>query len=229
MAKILFVEDDLNFAATVKDWLSFDRHVVEHFAGGKEGLERLRECEFDLLILDWELPDLSGTELLRSYRGRGGMAPVLILTGRRSMQDKEEGFESGADDYLCKPFHGKELSLRVKALLRRPQQLAVNLLQHGDIELDPEKFQVKRNGEEIRLVPKEFALLEFLMRHPERLFGQEELLNRLWSSDSEATSEALTTCIKRLRKKMDRQGEPSVIRNVHGVGYGLYVEGKNES
>jgi DNA-binding response OmpR family regulator len=221
VSKILLVEDDEEVAASVRDWLAFDRHLVEHVSNGKDGLELLKECEFELIILDWQLPDLSGTELLRRFRARGGVTPVLILTGRRSIQDKEEGFESGCDDYLTKPFQGKELSLRVKALLRRPPLANAGLLKHGNIELDPEKFQLRKSGQEIRLLPKEFALLEFLLRNPQKLFSPEELLKRVWSSDTEATSEALTTCIKRLRKKMDRPGESSVIRNVHGVGYGI--------
>jgi DNA-binding response OmpR family regulator len=225
MAKILLVEDDEELAGMVKDWLSFDRHVVEHTVSGNQGLELLKQCQFELVILDWQLPDLSGPELLRSFRARGGMTPVLMLTGRRSIQDKEEGFESGCDDYLTKPFQGKELTLRVKALLRRSPVVVDSVLKHGDIELDPEKFQVRRSGQEIRLLPKEFALLEFLLRHPEKLFGPEELLSRVWASETEATAEALTTCIKRLRKKMDRPGEPSVIRNVHGIGYGLWQPG----
>src|ERR1700726_4115438 len=116
MAKILIVEDDEELASLVLEWLTFDRHTVEHASTGKDGLERLSMAEYELLILDLELPDLSGTEILRNYRAGGGMSPVLILTGKRSMKDKEDGFESGCDDYLNKPFQAKELSLRVKAL-----------------------------------------------------------------------------------------------------------------
>ncbi len=222
MAKILVVEDEDELAGLVTEWLSFDRHTVERVANGKDGLERLNDSEYELIVLDLDLPGLSGTEILRQFRASGGMTPVLILTGKRSMRDKEEGFESGCDDYLTKPFQGKELSLRVKALLRRPQIMLSGKLNHGDIELEPELFRVKRAGEEIKLVPKEFALLEFLIRNPKKLYAPEELLHRVWPADSETTVEALTTCIKRLRKKMDRQGESSVIRNVHGVGYGIY-------
>lgn len=222
MAKILVVEDDHELAGSVKDWLSFDRHTVEHVDTGTEGLDRLKESKYELVILDWELPGITGPEILRQFRSGGGMTPVLILTGKRSMKDKEEGFESGCDDYLTKPFQGKELSLRVKALLRRPQQVVSAVLKYGDIELDPDEFRVSRAGEDVRLVPKEFALLEFLMRNSRKLFSADELLQRVWASDADATADALTTCIKRLRKKMDREGEPSIIRNVHGVGYGLY-------
>ena len=222
MAKILVVEDDEQLAELVIEWLSFDRHTVERVNNGSAGLERLLQSEYEMVILDVELPGMSGTEVLRNYRSTGGMTPVLILTGKRSMKDKEEGFESGCDDYLTKPFQGKELSLRVKALLRRPHVMLESRLRHGDLEMDPDNFQVKRGGQEYKLVPKEFALLEFLIRNPKKLYSPDELLQRVWSSDSEATVEALTTCIKRLRKKMDREGEPSIIRNVHGVGYGLF-------
>ncbi len=223
MAKILVVEDDAEFAAVIEEWLSFDHHTVEVVPTGNEGLERLQIFEYELVILDLGLPGVSGMDILRSFRAQGAMTPVLILTGKRAMEDKLEGFETGADDFLTKPFHGKELSARVKALLRRPQAMLPTILKHGDIELDPDNFVVKRNGEEVRLLPKEFALLQFMMRNPKRLFVTDELLLRVWSSDSEATAEALTTCIKRLRQKLDLPGQPSVVRNVHGVGYGLFL------
>lgn len=223
MAKILVLEDDPEFAAIISEWLSFDHHTVELVATGTEGLERLQIFEYELVILDLGLPGIGGLEILRTFRAQGAMTPVLILTGKRAMENKIEGFETGADDYLTKPFHGKELSVRVTALLRRPQALLSKILTHGNLELDPDNFVVRRNSEEIHLLPKEFALLQFMMRNPKRIFVSDELLMRVWPSESEATVDALTTCIKRLRQKLDRAGEPSVIRNVHGVGYGLFL------
>jgi DNA-binding response OmpR family regulator len=149
---------------------------------------------------------------------------VLFLTGRRELADKLEGLDAGADDYLTKPFDSRELKSRVRALLRRPTALVGDVLQVGPRELDPKDFKVTLSGQEIKLVPKEFALLEFLMRHPGELFGVDKLLDSVWPCQSDSTREALTTCIKRLRKKLDGDSESSYIRNVHGVGYGLFVE-----
>src|SRR5581483_10333984 len=173
MVKILVVEDDAELAPVVRDWLSFEHYTVELVDNGSEAKDRLQLFAYDLVILDWELPDMSGMDILRGFRAGGGMTPVLVLTGKRSIDNKVEGFDSGADDYLTKPFHGKELVARVKALLKRPAiQLPTNL-KYGELELDPNNFVVRRNGDEIRLVPKEFALLEFLMRNPKKLFSSE--------------------------------------------------------
>ncbi|MCC6977747.1 MAG: response regulator transcription factor, partial [Candidatus Melainabacteria bacterium] len=133
------------------------------------------------------------------------------------------GLDSGADDYLTKPFHMKELSARVRAVLRRPGNYVGDKLSSGALELDPGNHCVKVDGNEVSLLPKEFALLEFLMRHPDQVFSADALLNRVWASASDSSIDALTTCVKRLRKKIDKDGQPSYIKTVHGVGYKLYV------
>jgi DNA-binding response OmpR family regulator len=154
-------------------------------------------------------------------RQAGWMTPVLMLTRRSSITDKEISFDSGTDDFLPKPFDMKELSLRVKALLRRPSLYVDQRIAVGPLRLDPASRLVFRGDEEIRLLPKEFALLEFMMRHPGRVFSAASLLDHVWSSDSEASEEAVSICIRRLRKKLDVQGEASIIRTVHGQGYKL--------
>lgn len=221
MAKILIVEDDVQLSKLVRDWLKLERHESEIVNDGQEAIERLKVYEYDLIILDLELPVIGGMEILKQFRADGKKTPVLILTGRTTIDDKEVGLDAGADDYLTKPFHAKELTARIRALMRRVGGQLTKTLSCGNIELDRAAFVVKRSGEEIKLVPREFALLEFLMRNPSTVFPAEALLNRVWSNESDATVDALTTCIKRLRKKLDHEGEPSIIRNVHGVGYGL--------
>lgn len=222
MAKILIVEDDRDLGAMVVDWLTFEHHNVEIVHNGQEGLERLQISEYDAVILDWELPGLHGIDVVRQYRGGGGITPIIMLTGKGTIGDKEAGLDSGADDYLTKPFNMKELSARLRAVLRRPAGVASNILKVRDIEMDPGKYLVKKAGVEITLLPKEFSLLEFFMRHPNQVFSSEALIQRVWNSDSEATGDAIRTCLKRLRKKLgdDNDKEP-IIQTVHGVGYRL--------
>lgn len=207
----------------IRDWLTIEHHNVEVVGDGKEGLEKLQFYEYDIVILDWALPGMQGVDILKEFRNKGGVTPVLMLTGKDAVTEKEQGFDAGADDYLTKPFHMKELSARLRALLRRPQAYVGDVLEHGSLSLDRSNYAVVRNGEQIRLLPKEFALLEFLMRHPNQVFSADALLNRVWASESDATIDALTTCIKRLRKKVDVQGQQSIIRTIHGVGYKLDI------
>lgn len=217
MARIIVVEDNADLLNTVRTFLLFEHHTVETIENGREAAEHLKTFEYDIIVLDWELPEMSGLDILRGYREAGGKAPVLMLTGKDSISDKEAGLDSGADDYLTKPFHMKELGARIRALLRRPSQISDNLLRAKTVTMDVGKYRVMKGDELIMLVPKEFQLLEFLMRHPDQVFTPEALLNRVWPADSESTSEALRTTMKRLRKKLDPDGE--LLRTVHGVGY----------
>jgi OmpR-family two-component system manganese-sensing response regulator len=223
MAKIFLIEDDPDISENVRDWLQdCENHIVEVVDNGKDGLEQLRFYNYDLIILDWDLPHLSGLELCNEFRKRGGNTPILFLTGKRELINKEAGFEAGADDYLTKPFQVRELAMRVRALLRRPPSVFKgSTLTAKHVVLDPASAQVTSNGREVKLNPKEYALLEFLLRHPNQLFSAEALLDRVWKSSSESTTEAITTCIKRLRKKIDIDGQPSLITTIHGLGYRL--------
>ncbi|HEY9785445.1 MAG TPA: response regulator transcription factor [Candidatus Obscuribacterales bacterium] len=223
MAKILVIEDNSDLANMVKTFLLFEHHSVETILSGREAAAHLKTFEYDLIVLDWELPEISGIDILKQYRSRGGRATVLMLTGKDEIQDKEAGLDSGADDYLTKPFHMKELGARVRALLRRPAAVSDNnILKAGPITMDVGKYRVLKDEQPVQLVPKEFQLLEFMMRHQNQVFTPEALLNRVWPSDSESTAEALRTTMKRLRKKLDPDGE--LIRTVHGVGYILETQ-----
>jgi len=221
MSKILLVEDDAELTAMIAEWLSFERHMVEIVHNGRDATDRLRNCHYDIIILDWSLPDANGLEICRSYRSEQGTTPIIMLTGRGSITDKEAGLDSGADDYLTKPFNMKELSARIRALLRRATAQPSNVLKAGELTVDPGKYKVLKSGVEIQLLPREFALLEFFMRHPDEVFSAEALLQRVWHSESEATSDALRTCIKRLRQKIDASEDDSIIQTIPRVGYRL--------
>ncbi len=220
MAKILVVEDDPQILKIVQDCLKLDHHTVETEADGSIALEKLRLFEYDVLIFDWNLPGVSGVELCREYRSRGGRGSVLMLTANTTISNKEEGLGSGADDYLTKPFEVRELTARVKALARRSSvAISANNLKVGDVELDRDKFCVTVNQQPIKLVPKEFALLEFLMRHRNIVFSADALLSRVWKAEEDASPEIIRTHIKNLRKKLEHDGKPPIIETVYGVGY----------
>lgn len=221
MAKIFYAEDDEDLAASLIEWLTMRNYVVEHAPNGSIAAEMLRTCTYDLIILDWEMPVKSGIEVLREFRARGTVTPVLMLTGRSEIDDKITGLDRGADDYLTKPFKFEELGARLRALLRRPAALNQNVLHVGDVQLDPELKKVIRRGVEIKLTPKEFAVLEFLMRHQGKVFSAETIFNRVWTNDSEATVDMVRTMIKRIRQKFGESVEDSFIRNVRNEGYGV--------
>jgi DNA-binding response OmpR family regulator len=221
MAKILVVEDDAVLAEQVRTWLESERHLAEIATDGTSAMEQLQVFSFDIIILDWDLPGISGIDVCRRFRASGGSTPIIMLTGHDNIQDKEIGLDSGADDYLTKPFHVKELSARIRALMRRPAGVTGAILKIRDIELDPQSHRVVKDGQPLELLPKEFTLLEFLMRHPNQIFSPEALLDRLWHSDSETTIETVYTYIKRLRAKLDTDKKNSLIKTVYGVGYRL--------
>jgi DNA-binding response OmpR family regulator len=219
MSKILVIEDDLELLKNLTAWLKLEHHVVEQAARGLDALEKLKFFEYDLVILDWTLPEMDGIDILRRFRDSGSKTPVLMLTGKTGIVDIEDGLGSGADDYLTKPFNMRELSARVRALLRRFNKTYELVLEVGDIALEPSKHQVLKEGKEIKLQPKEFALLEFLMRNRNEPFSIETLLNRIWDSDTMASPDTVRVCITRLRNKIDTPGQPSIIQTVHRMGY----------
>jgi DNA-binding response OmpR family regulator len=191
MAKILVIEDDKMLSEVVREHLKGDHHNVEIAETGTDAVEMLDAFKFDVILLDWDLPGISGIQVLSSFRKNGGTTPVLMLTHRGSIDEKEAGFDAGSDDYLAKPFSLRELSSRIKALLRRSPNLTANVLKIADIELNPSSHHVTKSGAELKLFPMEFALLEFLMRHPKKVFSVRELMSHVWSSDSESTEEAV--------------------------------------
>lgn len=221
MSKLLIVEDDVNLVNMVAEYLRSEHHVVEAVHDGEIALDLLRTYVYELVILDLGLPDISGLTVLKQYRGMGGTAKVLILTGKDKIEEKEIGLDSGADDYLTKPFHVKELMARVRALLRRPVQTLSDELKAANVTLYPRDHKVMKDGVELNLSPREFALLEFFMRYPNQLFNADALLDRVWKSDSEASPDTVKVAINRLRSKIGTDANSPVITNIFGVGYKL--------
>ncbi|MBS1990666.1 MAG: response regulator transcription factor [Cyanobacteria bacterium SZAS LIN-2] len=219
MAKILIIDDDESLCGMVKDWLEHDNHIVECVHCGAHAMEQLKLYPYDVILLDWDLPDTSGVELLNKFRSTGGVTPIIFLTGHTSSDDKEKGLDCGADDYVTKPFDTKELAARIRALLRRPQQYVEPVMQVGDVTVNRSKHLVLKNGVEVKLFRREFALLDFLLRNPDRVFSAEELLDHVWNSEAGVSSETVRTSVARVRKQLDTPGKPSVIENVRGFGY----------
>lgn len=221
MPKILVIEDDEMMAAAIEDSLTMQNHTVETLMSGEEGLDRLRFYEYDLIICDWGLPgEVSGIDICKTFRSRGGKTPVLMLTGKSSIDEKECGLDAGADDYLTKPFHIKELTARVRALLRRAGAGAgSDIIKVGDLEFDEKAFRCTKGGVELPFTKKEMQVLHFLIRNPNRLFTPEALIERIWSADSEVNPDLIRTYIKKLRAKIDTEGQPSRIVTVPGMGY----------
>lgn len=219
MPKVLLAEDDVPVGETIVEFLTREKYFVDWEREGDMALHMLLSSEYDVAILDWNLPKATGLEICKGYRNKGGKAPILFLTERTDFADKEMGFDSGADDYLTKPFNMKELNLRLKALLRRPANLLESTIKKGIFELNVNEHQFYRQGEEIKLSPIEFALMEFFMKNEDTVFSAEAILDRVWPATSERSPDTLRTCFKRLREKVDLDPKDSCIQNVYGVGY----------
>lgn len=204
-------------------------YAPETAADGKSGFARATDEDFELLILDWMLPDRSGVQILRGLRAAGIVTPVLMLTARTQIEDRVEGLDSGADDYLPKPFALEELLARVRALTRRPSsdgssEMSDPAIKIGDLTLDPVRHVVRRGDDTIELTAKEFALLHTLMRRPGQVFTRSVLLDTVWGCSGEVQTNAIEMYVSYLRKKLDRRGEGSRIRTVRGVGYAFEPE-----
>ncbi len=221
MVKVLVVEDDEFVSGLIADCLKLDHYDVEIVGTGTEASDRLRLYNYDLILLDIQLPEQNGMDVCQKFRAAGGNTPIIMLTGKRTIDDKEAGLNAGADDYLTKPFNARELIARVRAVLRRPPVVTPSKLSIGDLVLDPVSHEVSLAGKRLELKPKEFTLLEFFMRNPNQVFSTGDILNRVWVSESDASPQAVRTCMQRLRDKIDREGQPSLITTVYGVGYKL--------
>ena len=222
MRRVLVVEDEAELALLITQVLREEGYAAETAGDGRSGLARVLAEDFDLLILDWMLPDRSGIQVVRRLRAAEVGVPVLMLTARTQIEDRVEGLDAGADDYLSKPFAFAELLARVRALTRRPQvKTDEPILRVGDLTLDPVRHVVRRGNERIDLRPKEFALLATIMQRPGQVFTRSVLLEIVWDGSSDVYTNVVDQYVSFLRKKLDQKGRPSLIRTVRGAGYAL--------
>ncbi len=224
MSRILVVEDEDGLSGAIQEWLQDEHYVVTVESDGREALNKLRNGEYELVLLDWMLPNISGLEICQYFREAGGITPILMITAKSTLSAKEEGLDSGADDYLTKPFSMRELSARVRALLRRPKTKPEMIIEAAGIRLDRKSLRVTKNEQQLKLLPKEFILLEVLLRHCGTVLSTEELVDHVWGSDSEITPDTVRSHVKSLRKKIDSKETPSLIKTVHGMGYKIEAD-----
>ncbi|MFG6529959.1 MULTISPECIES: response regulator [unclassified Sulfitobacter] len=218
--KLLVVEDDTTTSTYIARGLREEGHAVDVVADGRDGLVQATTGQYDVLILDRMLPELDGLALLKTLRGAGNTTPVLLLTAMGAVEDRIDGLNAGADDYLVKPFAFGELSARVNALARRPQALEQEtVLRAGDLTMDLISRRVTRAGQEIDLLPREFALLEHLLRRKGRVQTRTMLLEAVWEISFDPMTNVVETHISRLRAKVDRPFDSELILTVRGAGY----------
>ncbi len=226
--KILIIEDEHKIANALKKGLEQEAFITDVAHTGEDGYDLASSEEYDLIILDLLLPGMDGLEICRKLRQEGKHTPILILTAKGQIEDKVEGLNAGADDYLAKPFAFTELLARVRALLRRPKEIKSEVLSCEDLTLNTSTYEVKRDGQTINLSRREFALLEYLLRHKEKIVSKDQIINHVWDYESEILPNTVEVYIGYLRNKIDRpfKDKPSLIQTVRGFGYKL---GKKES
>jgi heavy metal response regulator len=222
--RILVVEDEKKVAGFMKKGLGEEGYAVDVAGDGREGLTMALDGVYDLIILDINLPKMDGLSVLREFRQSRGKTPVLLLTVRAAIEDKVLGLDTGADDYLAKPFAFQELLARIRALLRRRGEIGPPRLQAADLTLDPARRVVSRGAERIDLSTKEFALLDYFMRNHGRVLTRTMIAEHVWDYDFDPMSNIIDVYVNYLRKKIDSGREPKLIHTVRGVGYVLQVE-----
>jgi DNA-binding response OmpR family regulator len=223
---ILVVEDEKKMADIMVRGLKGEGYSATVAHDATSGIDLAKSGHFDLIILDLLLPDFPGTKLLRRLREKDAQIPVLIVTARGEIASKAENFSAGADDYLTKPYAFAELVMRVKALLRRGPQTVVNAVKIADLELDREAHQVRRAGRRIELSPKEFSLLEYFMMNPGRVLSRSMIIDRVWDQSFEGLTNIVDVYVSQVRRKIDDDFVPKLIRTVRGLGYAIDPAGK---
>lgn len=216
--KILIVEDQENLAKIIQKGLSAEGFAVDYVLDGQTAITRINvyHQEYDLIVLDFMLPQKDGLEILNEMRSKGFSTPVLMLTAKDDKKDVTAGLNAGADDYLTKPFSFDELLARIRAILRRPASSLPIELHIKNIKLNPLTKSVHRNGNPITLTLKEFSLLEYLMRHPDKALTRDDILNNVWDFAFDSFANVVDVHVTNIRKKL---GEPSFIETVRGIGY----------
>jgi two-component system copper resistance phosphate regulon response regulator CusR len=219
--RILIVEDEKKLINILQRSLRSEGYMVDGVGTAADGLEYLKTYHYDLIILDIQLPDGTGTSLLKRLRQMGLTMPALMLTARSDLDSKVENFQAGADDYVIKPVAMAELSIRVQALLRRGPVLQENVLKAGTLEVNRLTRQVRRDGKRVELSPKEYAILEYLFLHSGRVLSRSMIVEKVWDQSFEGLTNIVDVYIGHLRRKIDEGYEPKMIRTVRGLGYML--------
>ena len=220
--KILLVDDEVELTEPLSKILSYEGYQIDIAHDGDKGIELALKNNYDLLILDWMLPQKSGLEICHKIRNHSLSTPILFLTAKDTIDDRVIGLDAGADDYLIKPFELRELLARVRALLRRTPTLEQNITENikfANLELDRDNQLVFRSGKAIELSEKEFDLLEYFMNHTGQLLTHEEIYNHLWGNNTKPSSNVVAALIRLLRRKIEIQGEATLIHTVYGKGY----------
>lgn len=221
--RILLVEDDISLAETLAEALTDQRYVVDVVADGEAGWSQAKALDYDLLLLDVMLPELDGISLCHRLRSQGYSMPVLMLTARDTVSDKITGLDAGADDYVVKPVDLQELFARVRALLRRGSVASPPILQWGELRLNPSTYEVSYGQTPLHLTPKEYALLELLLRNGRRVLSRSVIIEHVWSLESPPEEHTVKVHIRGLRQKLRAVGAAEdLIETVHGMGYRLY-------
>lgn len=222
--RVLVVDDDPHIISALSRVLAYDGYAVDVAYSGGATLLRLREQPADVVILDRMLPGMDGIEVCRAIREEFGEVAVLMLTAKDAVSDRVAGLDSGADDYLVKPFANDELLSRLRALLRRKPPGTGRILRFADVELNRTTHEVRRGGVALDLTPREFNLLEYMLRHPRQVLERQQLLDAVWGLDSEPVSNVVDVYIGYLREKLERGAASRIVRTVRGVGFVLRDE-----
>jgi len=220
--RILLVEDDSQLVASLSEALVVQRYIVDSARDGESAWDNTQTIVYDLILMDVTLPKLDGVRLCQRLRDRGYFSPILMLTARDTSLDKVIGLDAGADAYMVKPFNLQELLAQIRALLRRGQSGTPPILRWGDLSLDPSSYEVIYERSLIRLTPKEFALLEALMRYGKKVLSRAALIEQVWTWQESPEEDTIKTYVKNLRAKLKDAGAPNdLIETVRGVGYRL--------
>lgn len=217
--KILIVEDEHLIASAIKKGLEQEHYTVDIAFDGEKGFDLASSGEYDLILLDLMLPKMNGLEVCRQLRQQQLQVPILMLTAKSQIEDKIKGFNSGADDYLTKPFAFEELLARVRALTRRPQKSASEVITVGDLSINLSNYEVTRQGKPIILSGKEYSLLECLMRHANKILNKDQLIQHVWSYESDILPNTVEVYIRNLRQKIDQPFKTKLIKTIRGFGY----------
>lgn len=219
--RVLLIEDDVTIARLLKEGLEDESYAVDVANDGSEGYRTAAADDYDVIILDIMIPEMNGYEVCRALRNDGNKTPILMLTARDAERDIVEGLDTGADDYLAKPFSFDVLLARIRALLRRPNEKLEEIIQVGDLKLDPSSKRVTRASQEISLTAKEYGVLEYLMRNKGKVLSKEQIISHVWDFDADVLPNNVELFIMFLRRKIDKPFKSKLIYTVSGFGYKL--------